>query len=238
MNARHLRLTREYNGYARPLASWLGAFGDPIPADQAAQVSAVIDKTVASLQDAWDKLSAYLASNPISVPRETIAAGQSALSTLQSIITRLGGSSKADVLQGSETIDQWLGAAQTVLQGITDQANLVQAGSYVNLATAQMSDAYQQLKDLGTKAGNLIEGAANVVVAGASWFDKALPWLAIGGVAVVGLVYLPSILGVLRAGKGAIRSGKAAIDEERARRRRSGPTVAGYRKHRHRRARR
>lgn len=95
------------------------------------------------------------------------------LRSLYGIIDRMD-ASRTDVLTGKEDPKKWLQAANTVLEGVKQQADILNDYTFLNLVKAQLAETEHAVQDFINK----LSGAGEKAL---SW----LPWV-LGGVAIVG----------------------------------------------------
>jgi len=78
------------------------------------------------------------------------AAVLSAMATMSSIIDRLDGPSRRDVLAGTEAPEKWLAGAEPVADGVKAQLKLLNDEASINLISAQLDQATSDFKTLST----------------------------------------------------------------------------------------
>lgn len=121
-----------------------------IAPDQQGQVSSMMDPIVATLNSAVSDLASRASSvnaaaasigwallgpigmaiNAVTSPTDDArAAISSALNTMRNIVTRLDGLSRQAVMDGTETIEQWTDAANTVQEGLSGLSKQLDAES-------------------------------------------------------------------------------------------------------------
>ncbi len=118
------------------------------------------------------------------IPSSTRDAASSAISTIEAIIRRLDGPSRAAVLSGTLPISKWLASAEEASRGIVDQYRLMDDGSFADLVGAQMDQALDELAVFASKAGEGVRGVG-----------ENLSWLIpLVGLGIVGIYLAPMFL--------------------------------------------
>lgn len=185
----------EYRG-----ATQLGRFGAFSPAQESA-LNDAMDNAVGSLKRGILALTAktYIMLNIDSNQREYTRSG---LNTLTTIVNRLDTSSRAEVLAGTEPIEKWQAAAETVVDGLKAQAAQFDEGSLIDTVSRTVADTASDLQKAITNP-----------VAGVS------VGLIVGGIAAaVGLIWLLPKLGAAVQGARSVKQGLSGYKSRRKRR--------------------
>jgi hypothetical protein len=141
---------------------------------------------------------AWLASALFTSTDEARAGALSGLKTIKTIVARLDGPARQEVLAGTMAPEKWLGSSKVVLQGVKDQANILKDSSLASFAMEQYAATVQALKNFMEKAGRKFEEAF-------SFAKYAVP-VAIGVAAIAAFFIVPKILRATPIGRLAIGS--------------------------------
>lgn len=202
----------DVRGLRRYGRAGLGAFADSaVPPQLQQQYNDVMDNVIGmlrravtsvrsriALEQSAETLSSLLGPLGLAVQAftsssEAKAAVLSGLATMDNIIARLDVPSRAEVLLGTETPDQWMRGAAPVSDGIQSIAQTLKDDTTANLVAAQMDQAAQQFKDLGAAISSGLGGLGMGTIA------------LIGGAVILAVVLLPTIIRLTPMGRVARR---------------------------------